>query len=221
VIDVQYGKYITIIVFMQYWQHFLRRCLVSLSSHLFCRGVHVLFMLYVFIYVYLYPTRNPDQMIFASFNSSSMGATSKVGSATLPEHISSSRFSGVRIAQTLVFCVLFCVSLLVILFFFFWSLYCQSIFELRLLINPYISSNFSFFWIKWFLLCFLILFLRSLLRHTIYKLYNWCTEYRNSDYSLASVVIISVFRCLSLDWDSGSCCCGLLYCRSLLLNFAI
>ena len=50
-----------------------------------------------------------------------------------PEYISSHpHFSGVR-----VFFVMFCRSLLVILPFFFCSLYCISSFELRLLITPF------------------------------------------------------------------------------------
>ena len=34
------------------------------------------------------------------------------------------------------FCVVFCKSLFVVLFFFFWPLYCLSFFELRFLITP-------------------------------------------------------------------------------------
>ena len=41
---------------------------------------------------------------------------------TLPEHLSStSLFSGVRVAQSLVFCVVFCRSLFVLLSFFHFS----------------------------------------------------------------------------------------------------
>jgi hypothetical protein len=47
-------------------------------------------------------------------------------------------FSGVRVAQSLVFCIVFCISLSVCLSFFFWPLYCLS-FELRLLITPLVS----------------------------------------------------------------------------------
>ena len=45
-------------------------------------------------------------------------------------------------AQPLVFCVLFCMSLLVLLCFFYYPLQCLS-FDLRLLIIPLASSNFS------------------------------------------------------------------------------
>ena len=37
--------------------------------------------------------------------------------------------------------LVFCRSLFVLLFFFFWSLYCLSFFELRLLIIPLVSSH--------------------------------------------------------------------------------
>ena len=40
-------------------------------------------------------------------------------------------------AQSLVFCVVFCESLFIILYFFFWSLHCLSYSDLRLLINPW------------------------------------------------------------------------------------
>jgi len=50
-------------------------------------------------------------------------------------------FSCVRVAQSLVFCVVFCGSLFVLFSFSSWSLYCPSFFDLRLLITPFVSSN--------------------------------------------------------------------------------
>ena len=47
-------------------------------------------------------------------------------------------FSGFRFAQTLVFCVSFSGSLFILLFFFYWSLYCLS-FDLCLQITPLVS----------------------------------------------------------------------------------
>ena len=52
-------------------------------------------------------------------------------------------FSGVRVTRSLVFCVMFCRSLFVFLSFFFWPLCCLSCFDLRILITPLVSSNFS------------------------------------------------------------------------------
>jgi hypothetical protein len=46
-------------------------------------------------------------------------------------------FSGVRVARSLVFCVVFCRSLLVFLSFFFGPLNLQSIIDLRLLITTF------------------------------------------------------------------------------------
>ena len=46
----------------------------------------------------------------------------------------SSVMRGVHVAQSLDFCVVFCRSLFVLLCFFFWSLYCLSLFDLKLLI---------------------------------------------------------------------------------------
>ena len=45
--------------------------------------------------------------------------------------------------QGLVLCVMFCRSLFVPLFFFFWSLCCPSFFHLRILITSLVSSNSS------------------------------------------------------------------------------
>ena len=56
---------------------------------------------------------------------------------TLAEHQSSpSVFRGVRVTQSLVLCVMFCRS--------FFCLLCCLSFELRILINPLVSSNSSY-----------------------------------------------------------------------------
>ena len=55
---------------------------------------------------------------------------------TLPEHMSSSPvFSGVRVAQSFFFCVVFCRSLFVLLSFFLLSIVLSA--DLRLLITPF------------------------------------------------------------------------------------
>ena len=60
---------------------------------------------------------------------------------TLLENRSSlSVFSSVRVAQSLLFCAMFCRLLLS---FYFWPLYCLSFFNLRLLIIPF--GIFKFF----------------------------------------------------------------------------
>ena len=51
------------------------------------------------------------------------------------------QFSGVHVIRSLVFYVVFCRSLFVLLFFFFWPLCCLSFFDLRILITPLVSSN--------------------------------------------------------------------------------
>jgi len=53
-------------------------------------------------------------------------------------------FSGVRVARSLVICVMFCRSLLVLLSIFAWPLYYLSSFDLRLLITLLAPSNFSY-----------------------------------------------------------------------------
>jgi len=58
----------------------------------------------------------------------------------LPGHMSSLPvFSGVRVARSLVFCVMFCRSSFVL-----FLLTIVSFFDLRLLITPLVSSNFSY-----------------------------------------------------------------------------
>ena len=52
-----------------------------------------------------------------------------------PDHLSSPLiFSGVGVALSLVFCVMFYRSSFVHLFFFFWPLYCLSFFDFRFLL---------------------------------------------------------------------------------------
>jgi hypothetical protein len=63
---------------------------------------------------------------------------------SLPEHVGSPPvFSGVRVARSLVFCVVFCRSLFIILSLFSWS-FCCLFFDLRILIIPLVSSNYSY-----------------------------------------------------------------------------
>ena len=63
---------------------------------------------------------------------------------TLPEHLSSPLvFSGVRVAQSLVFCVMFSRSLFVHLPCFLWSLYYLSFFDSQSLIILYYLSFFD------------------------------------------------------------------------------
>jgi hypothetical protein len=57
-------------------------------------------------------------------------------------------FSEVRVAWSLVFCVMFCRSLFVLLSFFPWPLYCLPFFDVRLLVTPLASSSFRHFLLK-------------------------------------------------------------------------
>ena len=55
---------------------------------------------------------------------------------TLLKQLSSSPvFSGVRVTRSLVLCVVFCRSLFVLLYFFFWPLCCLFFFDVRILIT--------------------------------------------------------------------------------------
>ena len=62
----------------------------------------------------------------------------------LPEHMRSHPvFSGVHVARSLAFCVMFCRSLFVLWFFFFWPLCFLSFFDLRILIIPLVFASSS------------------------------------------------------------------------------
>jgi len=89
--------------------------------------VHVLFKLFVFIYLYCCPARFPYQMMFVLFNCKTMGVTSATGTANpSAEPTFTLIFCEVRVSQSLVFCVLFCRSLFVPLYFLLWPLCCLS-----------------------------------------------------------------------------------------------
>ena len=63
---------------------------------------------------------------------------------TFPENLGSPPiFSGVRVARSLVFCEVFCISLFVLLSIVFWLLCCLSL-DLWIMITPLVSSNSSF-----------------------------------------------------------------------------
>ena len=53
-------------------------------------------------------------------------------------------FSGVRATRSLVFMCMFCRSLFVLLYIFFWPLCCLFFFDIRILIDPLVSSNTSY-----------------------------------------------------------------------------
>ena len=89
--------------------------------------------------IYWCPTRFPYQMIFVSFDSDCGAGTDDHSRASE----FTSFFSGVHVARSLVFWVMFCRSLYVLLSFFVWSLCCLP-FNLRLLITPLVCSNFSY-----------------------------------------------------------------------------
>ena len=64
---------------------------------------------------------------------------------TFPDHLSSPQvFSGVRVARSLVLCVMFCRSLFVLLSLFFCLLCFLSFLDLWILITPLVSSNSSY-----------------------------------------------------------------------------
>ena len=74
-------------------------------------------------------------MMFVSFNRNLTGVT--IGAATTYPSV----FCKFRVSQSLVFCVVFRITLFVILSFFFWALHCLS-FYLWFLITHLVSSNF-------------------------------------------------------------------------------
>jgi hypothetical protein len=81
---------------------------------------------------------------------------------TLPEHLSTPLvFSGGSRYSIFSFMCMFCRSLFVLLYFFFWPLCCLFFFDLRILITPLVSSNSSYangLFLNTILFCFLDMF---------------------------------------------------------------
>jgi len=112
------------------------------STYKPCSTRFYLLMVCVFIYVHWCPKRYPYQMLFVSFNSHMTGVTNR---AETPSHSGTSEFTsvlvGVPIAPYLL--VVFCISLFVSLYFFFWPFFCVYFFDLWFQVIPLVSSNFS------------------------------------------------------------------------------
>ena len=69
---------------------------------------------------------------------------------TFPENMGSSPvFSGIRVARSLVFCVVIWWSLFVLLSFYFWAL-CSRFLNLRILITTLFSSNYTYNYSWWY-----------------------------------------------------------------------
>jgi hypothetical protein len=125
-------------------------------------------------------------------------------------------FSGVRVARSLVFCVVFCTSLFVIFllgivlsvllqctasdypFGILWTLHCLFFFDVQLLITPLVSCGHCILWPSsmysfWLPLWYLVAIVLSVLR---------CTA---SDYPFGYLVAIvfSVLRCTASDYPFG------------------
>ena len=78
---------------------------------------------------------------------------------TFPEHMGSSPvFRGIRVARSLGFCVVICRSLFVLLSFYFCAL-CFRSWDLRILITPLCSSNYSYNYSWWYSMYIHILYL--------------------------------------------------------------
>ena len=71
------------------------------------------------------------------------GATCGAGTAYTSGVFSFLVFSLVRVAQSLVVCVLFCRSLFFLVSVFFWPWRCLSFFDLQILLTPLVSLNSS------------------------------------------------------------------------------
>ena len=98
------------------------------------------------IYMYWCPTRFSCQMMFVSYNSNIMGTTSIAGTVCiLLEHLSAHPgFIGVRVTQSLVFCLVFYRPLFV--------LFVVCLLGIILSALPLTASNYLFGIVKHFLL---------------------------------------------------------------------
>jgi hypothetical protein len=92
----------------------------------------------------------PHSWLFTGFvtRATRRGTLVKQELPTLPGHLSSFPIvSGVCFARSVVFCVVFCISLFVLFSFFFWPLCCLSFFDLQICITP-LESSISSWYIK-------------------------------------------------------------------------
>jgi hypothetical protein len=80
----------------------------------------------------------------------------------------------IRTSANYFFCEVFCRSFLSRCSCYFWPLYCVSIFNLRLLITPLLSSTFSVN--DWLLfICLFVLLYHGENKICYYKPHRWCT----------------------------------------------
>ena len=96
-------------------------------------------------------------------------------------------FSGVRVIRSLVLMCMFCRSLCVLLYFFFWPLCCLFFFDIRIIITPLVSSNSSYKYIfcisttfvntrckSWYLIQMQLLFNTLFSLANVYReIHNW------------------------------------------------
>jgi hypothetical protein len=109
-------------------------------------------------------------------------------------------FRGVRVTRSLVFCVMFCGSLFVLLYFFICQLCCLSFFDVRILITPLVSSYSSStygFWLPPFGI-FVVFFDVRILITSLWYLRTllspyYCKTHRN----LENKHLMNILICLS------------------------
>ena len=141
----------------RFWMNitFIRIHILFTNSHCCCNGLLTvtLKMEYYIVYVcwlnYKYTLHNWCIISIIAWHFWFCGITRRVPLVeqellTLIGYLSSSTvFSGVHVVRSLDFCVMFCRPLFDLSVFcsLFWSLYCPSFFDLRLLIKHLVSSN--------------------------------------------------------------------------------
>jgi len=91
-------------------------------------------------------------MMFASLNSNRVVSNGTGTTSTSEVHeFSPSFLVGFVFARSLAFSVVLSRSMFVLLYFFFWPLYCLFFFELQFLITPFVSLDLS-----WTFVCFFL-----------------------------------------------------------------
>jgi hypothetical protein len=121
---------------------------------------------------------------------------------TLPEHMSLPPvFSAVRVARSFVFCVVFCRLWFVLLFFFYWPLCCLPFFDLRLLITPLVSLNYSYILFSIRLTFTVPIFIIHVFIsiEDVIVCNRWVTIYTQEH-------VVLLMSIVSYDIDTGTCC---------------
>jgi hypothetical protein len=118
---------------------------------------------------------------------------------TLLVHLSSSPvYSGVRVTRSLVLCVIFCRSLFVLLYFFFWP-FCCLFFDIWILITPLVFNFGSQRNLILISTCRTVIIMDSFIYAALHYGYNVSMTFWLVNISKPNIVIFS--KNIAISWN--------------------